>query len=80
MLENGAASVQIEAVKEDAYDGKELTSGFELSIENQGEIAEKWDITLDSSYNSEGGGFDVQAAAAQDGMELLGFSAQGCCG
>ena len=59
------------------YDGKELTSGFELSIENQGEIAEKWDITLDSSYNSEGGGFDVQAAAAQDGMELLGFSAQG---
>ena len=77
VLENGAASVQIEAVKEGAYDGKELTSGFELSIENQGEIAEKWDITLDSSYNSEGGGFDVQAAAAQDGMELLGFSAQG---
>ena len=77
VLENGAASVQIEAVKEGAYDGKELTSGFELSIENQGEIAEKRDITLDSSYNSEGGGFDVQAAAAQDGMELLGFSAQG---
>ena len=51
VLENGAASVQIEAVKEGAYDGKELTSGFELSIENQGEIAEKWDITLDSSYN-----------------------------
>ena len=46
VLENGAASVQIEAVKEGAYDGKELTSGFELSIENQGEIAEKWDITL----------------------------------
>lgn len=77
VLENGAASVQIEAVKEGAYDGKELTSGFELSIENQGEIAEKWDITFDSSYNSEGGGFNVQAAAAQDGMELLGFSAQG---
>ena len=27
-------------MKEGAYDGKELTSGFELSIENQGEIAE----------------------------------------
>ena len=60
VLENGATSVQIEAVKEGAYDGKELTSGFELSIENQGEISEKWDITLDSSYNSEGGGFEAQ--------------------
>ena len=76
-FENGAASVRIEAVKEGAYDGKQLTSGFDLSVENQGEIAEKWDITFDSSYNSEGGSFEVQAAAAQDGTELLGFSAQG---
>ena len=76
-LENGDASIQIMAVKEGFYDGKQLTAGLDLSIENQGEIAEKWDITFDSSYNSEGGAFDVQAAAAQDGLELLGFSAQG---
>ena len=57
--------------------GKNSHPVSRLSIENQGEIAGKWDITLGSSYNSEGGGFDVQAAAAQDGMELLGFSAQG---
>lgn len=77
VLEKGTESVHIEAVKEGVYDGKQLTAGLDLSIENQGETAEKWDITFDGSYNSGDGGFDVRAAAAQDELELLGFSARG---
>lgn len=76
-VENADGHIQILAVKEGSYDGKKLTAGLDVSVDNQGEIAETWDITFDGTYDSESGAFDISTSAAQDKLELLGISARG---